>query len=58
MEDKKDILGLYLSESEGANFWLSVLTDLNNRGLQDILIASVDGFLCLHSLREKDFQKL
>lgn len=43
MEGKKDILGLYLSESEGANFWLSVLTDLNNRGMQDILIASVDG---------------
>ncbi len=42
-DGKKDILGLYLSESEGANFWLSVLTDLNNRGLQDILIASVDG---------------
>ena len=33
MEGKKDILGLYLSESEGVNFWLSVLTDLNNRGL-------------------------
>jgi len=43
IEGKKNILGLYLSESEGANFWLSVLTDLNNRGLQDILIASVDG---------------
>lgn len=43
MEGKKEILGLYLSENEGANFWLSVLTDLNNRGLQDILIASVDG---------------
>ena len=41
MEGKKDIVGLYLSESEGANFWLSV--DLNNRGLQDILIVSVDG---------------
>ena len=40
---KKEILGLYLSESEGANFWLSVLTDLNNRGLEDILIACVDG---------------
>lgn len=39
----KDILGLYLSENEGANFWLGVLTDLNNRGLEDILIASVDG---------------
>ena len=43
MEGRKEILGLYLSESEGANFWLSVLTDLNNRGLKDILIASVDG---------------
>ena len=40
---KKEILGLYLSESEGANFWLSVLTDLSNRGIEDILIASVDG---------------
>ena len=33
MEGRKEILGLYLSESEGANFWLSVLTDLNNPGL-------------------------
>lgn len=43
LEGKKDVLGLYLSESEGANFWLSVLTDLQNRGLKDILIACVDG---------------
>lgn len=43
IDGKKDVLGLYLSESEGANFWLSVLTDLNNRGIEDILIASVDG---------------
>jgi transposase-like protein len=43
VDGKKEILGLYLSENEGANFWLSVLTDLNNRGLKDILIASVDG---------------
>ena len=40
---KKDILGLYLSDSEGANFWGSVLADLQNRGVQDILIACVDG---------------
>ena len=33
----------YLSESEGANFWLQVLSDLNNRGVKDILIVSVDG---------------
>ncbi|WP_420300998.1 IS256 family transposase [Enterobacter sp. BNK-8] len=43
LEGKKEILGLYLSESEGANFWLSVLTDLQNRGVNDILIACVDG---------------
>ena len=43
MDGKKEVLGLYLSESEGANFWLSVLTDLQNRGVEDILIASVDG---------------
>lgn len=40
---KKEILGLHLSENEGANYWLSVLTDLNNRGVKDILIACVDG---------------
>lgn len=40
---KKDVLGLYISESEGAAFWLSVLTDLKNRGVEDILIAAVDG---------------
>jgi len=43
LNGNKEILGLYLSENEGANFWLQVLTDLNNRGVQDILIASVDG---------------
>ena len=43
VEGKKELLGLYLSESEGANYWLSVLTDLHNRGVKDILIASVDG---------------
>jgi transposase-like protein len=42
-EGKKDVLGLYLSESEGANFWLGVLTDLQNRGIKDILIACIDG---------------
>lgn len=42
-DGKKEILGLYLGESEGAKFWLQVLTDLQNRGVKDILIASVDG---------------
>jgi transposase-like protein len=39
----KDILGFYSAETEGANFWLNVLNDLQNRGVQDILIACVDG---------------
>lgn len=38
----KEILGLYVAESEGANFWLSVLSDLQNRGVKDLLIVSVD----------------
>src|SRR5680860_451362 len=38
----KQVLGAYISESEGANFWLSVLTDLQNRGLEDMLIACTD----------------
>ena len=42
-EGKKDILGIYTAESEGANFWLSVLSDLQARGLEDIFIACVDG---------------
>ncbi len=38
----KDVLGIYISESEGANFWLQVLSDLSNRGVKHILIASID----------------
>ena len=38
----KELLGRYVSQSEGANFWLSVLTDLQNRGVKDILIAYID----------------
>ncbi|MEX8548618.1 MAG: IS256 family transposase [Mucilaginibacter sp.] len=43
LDGKKDLLGMYLSESEGAKFWPAVLTDLKNRGVQDMLIACVDG---------------
>lgn len=43
LEGHKDVLGLWIAENEGAKFWLSVLTDLQNRGVQDILIACVDG---------------
>ena len=42
VEGKKDLLGVYVSENEGANFWLSALTDLHNRGVRDILIACTD----------------
>ena len=38
----KEVLGMYVSESEGANFWLQVLSDMHNRGLKDILIACTD----------------
>lgn len=41
-QGRKEVLGMYISESEGANFWLQVLTDLNHRGLEDILIACTD----------------
>lgn len=41
-EGKKELLGVYICESEGANFWLSVLTDLQNRGVKDMLIACID----------------
>ena len=41
-DGRKELLGMYVSESEGANFWLGVLTDLQNRGVEDILIACID----------------
>ena len=43
MDGRKELLGLWLSENEGAKFWLNVLTELQNRGVKDILIACVDG---------------
>jgi transposase-like protein len=41
-EGHKELIGMYVSESEGANFWLGVLTDLKARGLDDVLIACID----------------
>src|SRR5882762_8750840 len=41
-EGRKDLLGMYVSESEGANFWLGVLSDLRTRGVEDILIVCID----------------
>ena len=43
VEGHKELLGMWLSETEGAKFWLSVLTELENRGVKDIIIAAVDG---------------
>lgn len=43
LEGKKDLLGMWLTDNEGAKFWLSIVTELKNRGVEDILIASVDG---------------
>jgi transposase-like protein len=43
LEGKKELLGLWLGETEGAKFWLSCLTDLKNRGLNDIFVACIDG---------------
>lgn len=43
IDGKKDLLGIWLSDNEGSKFWLSIVTELKNRGIEDILIASVDG---------------
>lgn len=44
-EGQKELLGLWISQNEGAKFWLGVMTELKNRGVQDILIAAVDGLV-------------
>lgn len=43
MDGMKEVLGLWIAQTEGAKFWLQVVTELKNRGLEDILIACVDG---------------
>jgi putative transposase len=43
MDGRKELLGLWIAENEGAKFWLAVLTELNNRGVKDIFITCVDG---------------
>jgi transposase-like protein len=45
LEGHKELLGMWISENEGAKFWLSILTELKNRGLEQILIACVDGLI-------------
>lgn len=53
----KDILGMYLGASEGASFWLGVLTDLRSRGIEDILIASIDNLKGFAEAIESIFPK-
>lgn len=43
MDGQKEVLGLWIAETEGAKFWMSIVTELKNRGLNDILIACIDG---------------
>ena len=43
VEGHKELLGMWLSETEGAKFWLGILTEIQNRGVKDIFIAAVDG---------------
>ena len=49
MEGLKEVLGLWIEQTEGSRFWLQILTELKNRGVNDILIACVDGLKGLSS---------
>ena len=57
LEGKKDVIGLYLGENEGAKFWLYVLTELQNRGMEDIFILCADGLKGLPEAVETAFPK-
>jgi len=43
MEGRKELLGMWIADTEGAKFWLNVITEIRNRGVEDILIACIDG---------------
>jgi putative transposase len=55
MEGQKDVLGLYFNETEGAKFWLQVLTEIRNRGLENIFILCADGLKGLQESVEAAF---
>jgi putative transposase len=57
MSGRKNVLGLYLGENEGAKFWLQVLTELKNRGVEDIFILCADGLKGLPEAVEATFPK-
>jgi putative transposase len=54
---EKELLGLWVGEAEGAKFWLSVLTELKNRGVEDMLIAAIDGLTGFPEAIESVFPK-
>jgi len=43
LEDKKEILGIWIGENEISKYWLSLLNELKNRGVDDVLIFAIDG---------------
>jgi putative transposase len=55
MEGQKELLGMWMSENEGARFWLSVFTELHNRGMKDCFVACVDGLTGLPEAIETVF---
>jgi putative transposase len=57
LEGQKEVLGLWVSQHEGAKFWLGVLTELKNRGVQDVFIACVDGLKGFPEAIETTFPK-
>ncbi len=57
MDGYKELLGMWISPNEGAKFWVSVLTEIHNRGVKDILIASVDGLTGFPNAIETVFSK-
>lgn len=57
MDGYKELLGMWISPNEGAKFWLSVLTEIHNRGVKDILIACVDGLTGFTNAIETVFPK-
>jgi transposase-like protein len=57
LEGRNETLGLWSAENEGAKFWLSVLTELQNRGVKDIFIACVDGLKGFSEAIESVFPK-
>jgi transposase-like protein len=57
IDGKKDILGIWIGEAESSKFWMSVLADLKNRGVKDLLICSFDGLKGFEEAIKASFPK-